>query len=710
MVFSIAVIYPSASAEGNVPNWVKNNAGWWATDAISQTEFLNAIEFLINNQIIKVSTYYSSGESEQIPVWVKNTAGWWATDAISEGEFVNAIEFLINIGIINIANTNCENDLQEYFPNDSESILKVCTEHNSKEFLELTPYATEYDFNSHGFIGPEFSEIKSPNTYRIFMIGGSTMIGSGNNSPETAIPGILQKIYDQQNLGMNIEVINAGISGGNVKSEYELIKNKIFNLDPDLILVYNGWNDISADYPVPLMRDTTSTLCNDGKSKNVDVIITLQPIAGFGDKVLTQQEMVNSLTGEDHNGFQLIQARSTYDFYARELSSLGNCEVYDLRDVFDDVSGPIYWDQGHIGETGNLLLAEKFFELSSKKVANDIQPINMFHDIISKYNSPEITSYLLTKLDVRFDDTIMQSAEEWGASDDNRQRQGSYFYLKYKLGGSENILTGKDLRSVDLNSIDLYGGELFAQYRSSTTYDADLTGANLSGQDLRHIDFSNIMIRGADLSNTNLDDQNFSGVDLRGVNFSNASIENGNFIDAKFSKIIQADFGCIDNIGEDFVKLVDCGHQIAKNELMKTDFSGSNLNGVKFGSTTSDFQVIQLVDFSDADLTNSNFDTVGIWHSNFENAILDNIKMKNFGMGYADFSNVKMKNFHMSEFVMVSTSFKNADMTNGTIDLFNAEMVKLDFTDTDFQNTHIFSQIRIDGQPTLLCINNSVCN
>ena len=54
------------------------------------------------------------------------------------------------------------------------------------------------------------------------MIGGSTMIGSGNNSPETAIPGILQKIYDQQNLGMNIEVINAGMSGGNVKSEYEL--------------------------------------------------------------------------------------------------------------------------------------------------------------------------------------------------------------------------------------------------------------------------------------------------------------------------------------------------------------------------------------------------------------------------------------------------------------------------------------------------------
>ena len=138
---------------------------------------------------------------------------------------------------------------------------------------------------------------------------------------------------------------------------------------------------------------------------------------------------------------------------------------------------------------------------------------------------------------------------------------------------------------------------------------ADLTGANLSGLDLRHIDFSNIMIRGADLSNTNLDGQNFSGVDLRGVNFSNASIENGIFLNAKFSKVVQADYGCAENAGGDFVRLADCAHQIAKNEAIRTDFGGSNLNGVKFGSTTSDFQPIQFVDFSDADLTNSNFDT-----------------------------------------------------------------------------------------------------
>ena len=38
--------------------------------------------------------------SQSVPDWVKNTAGWWATDAISETELVNAIEFLEKAGII----------------------------------------------------------------------------------------------------------------------------------------------------------------------------------------------------------------------------------------------------------------------------------------------------------------------------------------------------------------------------------------------------------------------------------------------------------------------------------------------------------------------------------------------------------------------------------------------------------------------------------
>ena len=38
-----------------VPEWVRNNAGWWADDLISEDEFVKALEFLIQNGIIRIS-------------------------------------------------------------------------------------------------------------------------------------------------------------------------------------------------------------------------------------------------------------------------------------------------------------------------------------------------------------------------------------------------------------------------------------------------------------------------------------------------------------------------------------------------------------------------------------------------------------------------------------------------------------------------------
>ncbi len=45
----------TAQAE-DVPDWVKNNAKWWAEGKISEQEYLDAIKFLIDNQIIKIKT------------------------------------------------------------------------------------------------------------------------------------------------------------------------------------------------------------------------------------------------------------------------------------------------------------------------------------------------------------------------------------------------------------------------------------------------------------------------------------------------------------------------------------------------------------------------------------------------------------------------------------------------------------------------------
>jgi len=47
------------------------------------------------------SIYEAVGKNQPLPNWIKNNAGWWAEGKISEKEFVKGIEYLIEQGIIN---------------------------------------------------------------------------------------------------------------------------------------------------------------------------------------------------------------------------------------------------------------------------------------------------------------------------------------------------------------------------------------------------------------------------------------------------------------------------------------------------------------------------------------------------------------------------------------------------------------------------------
>jgi len=96
------VLSDSIRGEFTVPNWVKNTAGWWASDQIPDSAFLQGIQFLINEgiMIVEIPAEIDSEAAEEIPNWVKNTAGWWAEDKIHDITFVSGIKYLIGKGII----------------------------------------------------------------------------------------------------------------------------------------------------------------------------------------------------------------------------------------------------------------------------------------------------------------------------------------------------------------------------------------------------------------------------------------------------------------------------------------------------------------------------------------------------------------------------------------------------------------------------------
>jgi hypothetical protein len=90
--------------EQGIPSWIKNNAGWWATGQIDNNSFVQGIQFLINEGIMKIPpTSQGTGGSDEIPDWIKNNAGWWAEGLITDDDFVQGIQFLIENGIMKIS-------------------------------------------------------------------------------------------------------------------------------------------------------------------------------------------------------------------------------------------------------------------------------------------------------------------------------------------------------------------------------------------------------------------------------------------------------------------------------------------------------------------------------------------------------------------------------------------------------------------------------
>ena len=106
------ILVPNSSAQdAQIPSWIKNVAGWWASGVISENEFLSGIEYLINNNIIlidfvpcndKIQSQY--GDTKSVPDWIKNNAIWWSENLIDDTDFINGLQYLIEHKIIKIDN------------------------------------------------------------------------------------------------------------------------------------------------------------------------------------------------------------------------------------------------------------------------------------------------------------------------------------------------------------------------------------------------------------------------------------------------------------------------------------------------------------------------------------------------------------------------------------------------------------------------------
>lgn len=86
-----------------IPSWIKDNADWWSTGQIDDSDFLSGIQYLIEKNIIVIPNLPKSSETGgMVPDWIRYNAGWWAYGSITDDDFVKGLEFLVDKGIIQI--------------------------------------------------------------------------------------------------------------------------------------------------------------------------------------------------------------------------------------------------------------------------------------------------------------------------------------------------------------------------------------------------------------------------------------------------------------------------------------------------------------------------------------------------------------------------------------------------------------------------------
>ena len=95
----------------DVPDWLRDTAGWWAEGAISDVEFVGAIQYMADTGIIQIMyNEQTDTQSDEIPGWLRDTAGWWAEGVISDVEFVGAIQYMADMGIIQVTHSEQVDD------------------------------------------------------------------------------------------------------------------------------------------------------------------------------------------------------------------------------------------------------------------------------------------------------------------------------------------------------------------------------------------------------------------------------------------------------------------------------------------------------------------------------------------------------------------------------------------------------------------------
>ena len=770
LVFASSISTTEAEQDFIIPSWIKNNAGWWADGQIDDNSFVSGVEWLISNHIIEVPPTTISGTIETtIPNWVKNTSGWWADNQISDDDFVNSIQYLIKVGIMTVSRTeNVITDTSAVKPSsnilDTTSFFEVEADHISekdREFPEL------YSINSEGFRGPEFMKNKPDNTYRIIAVGDSTTFGTGVTY-ENTWPIILEKKLQNLSKSKNIEVINAGSGIVMSLKQSKLIKEKLVDYKPDLIIAFGGQSDMICKMPEQITKnhneskevktklcgiyspdsyDKTfaerwSEICRVGEKNGFDTVFILQPVPSF-DKILSDQEFNNYFLRPEHTVYL-----NSLESFAQQTDNIEKhcAAAADFRGIFDYYLEPLYWDPVHVGDRGNEIIVDKVLELISPILDKEgiIKQVPVQFNTIKPSKDPEIILRLYEanwgKLLTNQKSFVGQNLSGKDFSNSNLENKVFFGSDLTDANFENSILSGSDFSLANLKNANFKNAVIDGIKLRQTTLDQTIfSNVDFSKVNLMNVDLTNAVLKNSNLSNQDLTKTFLYKSDLSGANLSNSNLSVvyfGDIVlkDTNLTKTLLYEADLSLALNKDLSGTILNDAQITHSNLVGIDFSGKDLTGVNFYSsdlTAQDFTnniTFFGNDFVKTKLSNANFEGVDLSAKKTLFTIFKNkAYLKNLGIekiitdlfgqvNHVLIVSMEVRGNDLAVGYMVinnfsyanleNTNFKNSDLK--VVNFQSANLTNADLSGADLSNANLNGAI-LDGA-NLTCENHHICN
>ncbi|GEM_PF-3139819 len=125
--------------------------------------------------------------------------------------------------------------------------------------------AGDMTFSRWGYKGPYFKKKKPSNIFRIITLGGSTTQGIW--ASELNYPRILERMLNNKlNTKTHYQVINMGMVAFNSCQIKTILENEAMALEPDLLIVMSGFNDLANKISKPKNYENLEDYCKLGHS------------------------------------------------------------------------------------------------------------------------------------------------------------------------------------------------------------------------------------------------------------------------------------------------------------------------------------------------------------------------------------------------------------------------------------------------------------